>query len=80
MLTKTKVTPTDISIVSLYLSGQSIDADALGSYGISSVDGEIKSSPTFSNQKCQICGHLIPDDSAECPYCKYGFKDKYFPR
>jgi hypothetical protein len=78
MLKKKKVTPADISTASLYLSGQSVDADTLGTYGISSIDKEVKSSATYSPYsgfaECPICGGLFDPKKEVCPYCRQAYE------
>jgi hypothetical protein len=74
LLEKKDVTPTDISTASLYLSGQSVDADSLGSYGLSSIDPEVKSSGTYSPYApkitlCPNCGEVYSDNPIICPKC-----------
>lgn len=76
ILKKKEVTPSDISIASLYLSGQSVDADSLGSYGLSSVDENVKSSATFSDPEtlveCIKCEKYYNIEEGVCPYCRPG--------
>lgn len=71
-LDKEKVTPTDISSASLNMSGQAVNADYLGSYGISSVNAEVVSSPSYTKTpRCPTCNSDLYEPIPEiCPICR----------
>jgi len=78
-LDKKEITPTDISTASLYMSGQAVNADYLGSYGISSISADVESAPTYSGpSKCPVCGTAFHDTIPDlCPTCRIPLKLYY---
>ena len=76
-LEKKEITLADISTASLYMSGQAVSTDYLGTYGLSSVNADVESSPTYSNPpSCPHCGYIFYIAiTSRCPNCGEHIED-----
>jgi hypothetical protein len=80
-LEKKNLTLADIASISVAASSATATSGTINAIAASSISPEIKSSAPYSSLSiCPNCKHVILEDLVECPFCKYGFKDKYFPR